>query len=101
TPGNDSRLVLDGELMFHMGAAPEPLWDALQELARVPSARDSALIARLKQPIPRDRLQPQIPLTLQLDSRGGVRADTSLRTGGGPRRVMLERVDTLSIARPF
>jgi hypothetical protein len=101
TSGNDSLLELDGEFMFQMSAAPELLWDALQDLARAPSASTSALMARLNQPIGRDRLQPQVPLTLHLDSLGGVRADTSLGTRGGTLRVTLERIDTVAIARPF
>ena len=101
TPGNDSLLELDGELMFHMGAAPESLWNALQDLVPPPSARDSAFMTRVNRPIERARLQPRIPLTLLLDTIGGVRADTSLSTGGGTLRVMLERVDSLALARPF
>jgi hypothetical protein len=101
TPENDSLLELDGELMFHMGAAPEWLWNALQDLVPPPSARVSALMAQVNRPTKRARLQPQIPLTLHLDALGGVRADTSLSTRGGTLRVMLERVDTLALARPF
>ena len=101
TPGNDSLRALDAELMFHMGAAPEWLWNTLQDRVPPPSARDSAFMARVNRPIGRARLQPRIPLTLQLDSLGGVRADTSLSTRGGTLRMTLERVDTLAIARPF
>ncbi len=101
TPGNDSLRTLDAEFMFHMGAAPEGLWNALQDLIPPPSARDSAFMAQVNRPIERARLQPRIPLTLHLDSLGGVRADTSRSTRGGTLRMMLERVDTLAIARPF
>jgi hypothetical protein len=100
-PGSDSLLALAGELMFHMSAAPERLWDALQHLVPPMSARDSALMAAMRMPIERARLQPQIPLTLHLDGLGGVRADTTLNTGGGVLRVRLERVDTLALVRPF
>jgi hypothetical protein len=87
--------------MFHMSAAPERLWDALQHLVPPMSTRDSALMAVMRMPIERARLQPQIPLTLHLDGLGGVRADTTLNTGGGVLRVRLERVDTLALVRPF
>ncbi len=101
TPGNDSLRALDAELMFHMGAVPESLWNALQDLIPPPSARDSAFMAQVNRPIEPARLQPRIPLTLHFDSLGGVRADTSLSTRSGTLRMMLERVDTLAIARPF
>lgn len=100
-PANDSRVVLPGELMFHMDAAPEPLWDAREALVRPPSRGDSLLMAQVNRPIERDRLQPRIPITVRLDANGGVRADTALAMRGGTLRVLLERVDTLAVVRPF
>ncbi|HSJ64837.1 MAG TPA: hypothetical protein VK922_13160 [Gemmatimonadaceae bacterium] len=99
--GDDSLLTLDGELMFQLGAAPEWLWTALEDLVPPPNARDSALMAGLNLPLERARLQPRIPLTLHLGALGGVRADTTLSIRGGPLRVILERVDTAALARPF
>ena len=101
TPGNDSVVALDGELMFHLNAAPEWLWDALEDLVPPPSRRDSLLSAQVRRPIERGRLQPRVPLTVHLDGLGAVRADTSLSVRGGMLRVVLERIDTISIARPF
>jgi hypothetical protein len=101
TPGNESRLALPGELQFQLGAAPEWLWDALERLVPPQSAMDSALQVRLNRPIERPRRQPRISLTVRLDALGGVRADTAMDAGGRTIRVTLERVDTLSMRRPF
>jgi hypothetical protein len=101
TPGNDARHSLSGILEFTMAAAPEFLWDDLEGLVPRRTARDSALLAQLNRPIPRGEKQPQLPLSVQLDGRGGVRADTTLSIGGRHLRVVLQRIDTLSIKRPF
>jgi hypothetical protein len=101
TPGNDARLALAGVLEFTLAAAPESLWNDLEAFVPRQSPRDSALMARMRIPIPRDEKQPRFPLTVRLDERGGVRADTTLAAGGRAIRVLLERVDTLSIRRPF
>jgi len=100
-PGNDARRELRGMLEFRMAATPELLWDDLEAFVPRRSARDSAMLARLNRPIRRAEKQPQIPLRVQLDGRGGVRADTTLPTGGRLLRVVLQRIDTLSIKRPF
>jgi hypothetical protein len=100
-PGNDTRRALSGMLEFILAAAPERLWNDLEALVPRQSARDSAMLARLNRPIPRGSKQPQIPLTIRLDARGGIRADTTLVLGGRTLRVVLERVDTLSVRRPF
>ncbi|MDQ3998109.1 MAG: hypothetical protein M3303_13965 [Gemmatimonadota bacterium] len=100
-PGNDARRTLSGRLEFSLAAAPERLWNDLEALVPRQSARDSAMLTRLNRAIPRGRKQPQIPLTVRLDARGGIRADTTLVVGRRALRVVLERVDTLSIRRPF
>lgn len=101
TPGNDARRALSGILEFTMAAAPELVWDDLEAFVPRRTARDSALLARLNRPIPRGEKQPQLPLSVQFDGRGGVRADTTLSIGGRSLRVVLQRIDTLSIKRPY
>ncbi len=100
-PGNDARRALSGVLEFNLDAASERLWNDLEALVPRQSAMDSAMLAGLNRPIPRGRKQPQIPLTLRLDTRGAIRADTTLVVGGRALRVVLARVDTHSIRRPF
>jgi hypothetical protein len=100
-PDNDARRRLAGILEFTLAAAPESLWDDLEAFVPRQSPRDSAMLARLNRPIPRSQKQPHFPLTLHLDGGGGVHADTTLTAGGRAIRVLLERVDTLSIRRPF
>ena len=51
--------------------------------------------------IPRSEKQPRIPLTVRLDASGGIRGDTTRRIGARAIRVIIERVDTLSVRRPF
>ena len=97
----DARRALSGMLEFVLAAAPERLWNDLEALVPRQSARDSAMRARLNRPIPRGSKQPQIPLTIRLDTGGAIRADTTLVVGGRALRVVLERVDTLSMRRPF
>jgi hypothetical protein len=101
TPGNDARRALAGVLEFNLAAAPELLWNDLEAFVPKQSQRDSVMLARMKVSIPRGDKQPQFPLTVRLDGRGGVRADTTLTVGGRAIRVILERVDTLSMKRPF
>ena len=100
-PGNDVRRTLSGVLEFFLAATPEGLWDDLEPLVPRSSARDSAMAARMNLQIPRDRKQPHIPLTVRLDTRGGIRADTTLVVGGRTLRVALERLDTLSVRRGY
>ena len=100
-PGNDARRVLSGLLEFNLAAAPESFWDDLEALVPRMSARDSTALARMNRPIQRGEKQPQLPLTVQLDERGGVRADTTLTVRGRTLRVVLQRIDTLSTRRPF
>jgi hypothetical protein len=100
-PGNDARLALLGFLEFNLAAAPEFLWDDLEPFVPRLSPMDSAMLARLNRPIPRSQKQPQLPLTVRLEARGAVRADTTLTVLGQAIRVRLERIDTLSIRRPF
>ncbi len=97
-PGNEARRALPGELEFLLTAAPERLWDDLEALVPPPSAADSLLLARSNRPIVRERKQPRIPITVRLDASGGIRADTSLVVNGRTLRVILERVDAVSIS---
>ncbi len=101
TPGNDARLALSGILEFQMAAAPEAFWDDLESLIPRQSARDSTMMARMNPALQRSNRQPQLPLRVQFDGAGGVRADTTLRLRGRTLRAVLQRIDTLSIRRPF
>jgi hypothetical protein len=100
-PANDARRALLGFLEFQLAATPERLWTDLEMLVPRQSRRDSALAARMNFQLPRSQQQPKVPLTIRLDARGGVRADTTLSVGGRSFRVMLERVDTATVSRPF
>jgi hypothetical protein len=100
-PGNDARGELQGILEFQLAATPERLWNDLELLVPPRSARDSAMAARMNFQLPRNQQQPRIPLTVRLDARGGVRADTSLMKGDRLFRVVLERIDTPTVSRPF
>jgi hypothetical protein len=99
-PNNKSRSVLAGILEFNLSAAPEHTWDILEPFVPRQSAQDSVLLARLG-PRPRGQRQPQIPLTIRLDKRGKIRADTSVVVAEQTLRIALERIDTLSVRRPF
>jgi hypothetical protein len=99
--GNDTRRVLSAVLEFTLAATPERLWNDLEAFIPPSSAIDSAFAARLNRPIPRAQKQPRIPLTIRLDARRGIRGDTTLLVGARALRVAIERVDTLSIRRPF
>jgi hypothetical protein len=101
TSGNDARRVLSAVFEFTLSAVPEKLWNDLEPFVPRSSAIDSAFAARLNRPIPRGQKQPRIPLIVRLDARGGIRADTTLAVGTRALRVVVERVDTLSIRRPF
>lgn len=101
TPGNEERRVLDGMLEFTLSAAPEELWETLEAFVPTVSAADSALRARINLVIPRERLQPELPITLRLDDHGGVRANTTLTSRGRTLRVTVQRVDTAALQRRF
>lgn len=100
-PGNESRRVLDGMLEFTLSAAPEELWEVLEAFVPPVSATDSVMRARMNLVIPRERMQPELPITLRLDDSNGVRADTTLTMRGRTLRVAVQRVDTTSMRRPF
>ncbi|MBA3671916.1 MAG: hypothetical protein H0W68_07825 [Gemmatimonadaceae bacterium] len=100
-PGNDARRTLSGILEFTMAASPESFWNDLEPFVPRRSALDSAMLARLNRQIPRGEKQPQLPLEVQLDGRGGVRAETTLPLGGRVLRFVLQRIDTISVRRPF
>ena len=101
TAGNDMRHVLSAVLEFTLAGAPERLWNDLEAFVPPSSAIDSAFAARLNRPIQRAQKQPRIPLVIRIDARGGIRGDTTLLVGARALRVAIERVDTLSIRRPF
>jgi hypothetical protein len=100
-PGNEARRSLAAQFSFNLAAAPERQWSDLELLVPPLSAVDSAMMARARFTMTRGDKQIRVPLTVRLDARGGVRADTTLVVGGRALRVMLERVDTLSVKRPF
>ena len=101
TPNNDARRELSGMLQFALSSAPERLWNELETFVPRLTPRDSAAFVRMNIPNPRGVQQARIPLTVRLDGRG-VRADTTLTiVGGRTLRVVLERIDTLVIRRPY
>lgn len=100
-PDNDTRRELDGHLEFQLGAAPGPFRDVLEEFVPPPSPMEILMRERLPRTIPRERKQSRIPLTLRLDAHGGIRSDTTLTVGARTLRVVLERLDTLSLPRPY
>jgi hypothetical protein len=99
--GNDARRVLSAVFQFTLSAAPEKMWNDLESLVLPMSAFDSAMLARLNRPRPRGEKQPLIPITIRLDANSGIRADTTIVAGTRRLRVVVERVDTLSIKRAF
>ena len=99
--GNDAQRVLRAVLEFTLAAAPEKLWNDLEPFAPPPSAMELDFAARLNRPLLRAQKQPRIPLTIRLDASGGIRGDTTIRVGARAVRVVVERMDTLSIKRPF
>jgi len=99
--GNDAQRVLRAVLEFTLAAAPEKLWNDLETFAPPPSAMELDFAARLNRPLLRAQKQPRIPLTIRLDASGGIRGDTTIRVGARAVRVVVERMDTLSIKRPF
>src|SRR6185436_16157434 len=100
-PDDAARPVLSGILEFNLAAAPEAFWNDLEPLAPRMSAIDSAMLARMNPSMSRGDKQPLIPLTIRLDERGGIRGDTTIVVGPTTLRVALQRIDTLSIKRPF
>jgi hypothetical protein len=100
-PNNDARRVLSGTLEFMLGAAPESFWGLLEPLVPPLSASEAAFYARIGRPLERHRRQAQLPITVRLDGRGGVRGDTVLVAGGKVVRVSIQRVDTLWVRRPW
>lgn len=99
-PGNGARRTLRGLLEFVLAAAPAPVSGALEPLVPPPASAHAARPAARGESIRRERKQPCIPLTIRLDVQGGIRANTLLTAGGRHLRVVLERVDTLTLG-PF
>lgn len=100
-PGNDARRTLSGVLEFTLAGAPEALWATLDPFVPPLSSADSAFRAQTGRPQPRDQRQPELPITVHLDGRGGARADTTLSARGHRIRVTLVRLDTVSVERPY
>jgi hypothetical protein len=101
-PGNAARRLLAGAFEFVLAAVPVESRDLVQPLVTWPSRRDSDLFGRpYGQMAPKDRLQALVPITVRLDSRGGVRADTSIVVGNQRFRLSLQRLDTVSVRRPW
>jgi hypothetical protein len=96
-------------------SAPPEVWPALAPFVRPISPRDSAALARAQRAIddllrrigqplpplrdPRGERQAIIPVTLRLDQRGRVTADTTLTRNGAQLRVIVERMDLVSTTR--
>jgi hypothetical protein len=99
--GNDARRDLATVLEFNLAAAPERVWNDLEAFVPPMSALDSAFFARLNRPLPRGQRQPRLPLTLHLDASGRIAGDTLLLQGPRAIRVIVTRLDTLSVKRPF
>ncbi len=100
TAGNDTVRVLHGQLEFILGGTPEGAWSALEPFATPLSVPDSMMLARLGR-IGRGDKQPKLSLTLRLDARGDIRADTTFVRDGHRLRVQLVRVDTTTSRRLF
>ena len=102
TPGNDAQRTFTGSFEFSLRGAPVSLWEALEAFVPPPTALELAF--RESGVIPtqvRGDQQPRIPLTIRMDDKGGVRADTVLTKNGRRLRVSLERVDTVSVKWPY
>ena len=100
-PDNDARRALAAILEFTLNATPEKFWNDLESFVLPLSVLDSTIMARMNRPRPRGEKQARIPITVSLDARGGIRADTTLRVGTRALRLIVERVDTLSNKRSF
>lgn len=101
TAGNDTVRVLRGQLAFILSGAPEGAWSALEPFAAPLSVPDSMMLARMGRTLGRGDKQPKLPLTLRLDARGDIRADTTFVREGHRLRVQLVRVDTTTSRRLF
>ena len=100
-PTNNSRRTLAGSLTFTLAAVPATLWDIVDSLVPPLSARDSAFLARVNVFRSRSAREALVPLTVRLDDRGTVRADTTVLAGGKTVRFVLQRIDTVSVRRPW
>ena len=102
TPGNERRRVLPSMLELTLASTPERTWNDLETLVPPMTARDSVMVARLPFILPRGDKQLRIPITITLDDRGAVRADTTLTLRNGrAMRITLERIDTVSLKRTY
>ena len=101
-PDNERRNVLPSMLELTLASAPERAWNDLEAFVPPMSAMDSAALRRMHYEFQRSRKQAQLPLTIRLDDRGGVNADTTFTLRDGrTMRVILSRIDTSSLKRSF
>ena len=100
TAGNDASSLLSGFLEFQLAALPETLWNDLEAFVPPTSGKDSAMMAQLNRSIARGDKQARLPLTLMLNGPA-LRADTMHMAKGRRIRIVLERIDTVSVRRPF
>jgi hypothetical protein len=100
--GNDAQRTFTGSLEFALRGAPASLWDYLEALVPPPTALEIALHGRgINLTQPRGDRQSRIPLTIRMDDKGGVHADTVLTKNGQRMRFSLDRVDTVSVKWPW
>ena len=65
------------------------------------STPDSAMLASMGRILARRDKQPRLALTLRIDARGDIRADTTFVRDGHRLRVQLVRIDTTTSRRLF
>lgn len=100
-PGNAARTAMPAELQFTLNAASEPVWSALDAFVPARSAMERDMLIRLNGLPARSEEQARIPLTVHIAQNGAIRADTTLVRGSQRLRITMERLDTLSIKRPW
>ncbi|MBL0937711.1 MAG: hypothetical protein IBJ03_02390 [Gemmatimonadaceae bacterium] len=101
TAGNAARRAITGMLEFQLSATPMATWTALERFVPPLSRSDSLMMTRMNIARPRRDLQPRLPITLHMDARGNVRADSTFERDGYRVRVAVMRVDTTSARRRF
>lgn len=110
TPNEEARGVLHAELQYMLRASPESTWNAVEPFITRMSAADSISYARMTGgPLPRRDQQPVVPITLRLDGRGGVGAESTYTyTAGGADgmrthrlTIRMTRLDTLTMPSRF
>lgn len=100
-PGNAARTAMSAELQFTLNAASESVWSALDAFVPPRTAMERDMLIRLNGLPTRGEEQARIPLTVQIAGNGAIRADTTLVRGSQRLRITMERIDTISIKRPW